>query len=89
VADWVRQHPAERLVLHGFVDQRERLAGEQALASARAEAVKSALIDAGVAPNQIVLAGGDGVEAVCRDSSERCRELNRRVEVRLSSSFAR
>jgi peptidoglycan-associated lipoprotein len=89
VANWIGQHPTERVVLHGFVDQRERLAGEDALAIARAEAVRSALIDAGVAPNQIHLAGGDGVEAVCRNSSERCRELNRRVEVRLSGVRAR
>ncbi len=82
VAEWALQHPDERLVLQGFVDQRERLAGDAGLAYARAGAVRNALISAGVHPGRIDLAGGDGLEAVCHNGTERCRELSRRVEVR-------
>jgi outer membrane protein OmpA-like peptidoglycan-associated protein len=88
VASWAARHPGDRLVLHGFVDERERLAGDNALAAARAAAVRAALIGRGVAPGRIDLAGGDAPEAVCRERTERCRELSRRVEVRLAQGGA-
>ncbi len=81
VAAWARQHPDERLVLQGYLDEGERGAQRTGLAVQRASAVRQALMRAGVEPDRIDVVDETRFASVCRDRSERCRELNRRVEI--------
>jgi outer membrane protein OmpA-like peptidoglycan-associated protein len=81
VAAWARQHPNARLVLHGYVEAGESRSPHAALAELRARAVRGALQAAGIDPSRIEVAKTMGTQPVCVDSSDQCRELNRRVEI--------
>jgi OOP family OmpA-OmpF porin len=81
VAAWLRQHPKERLVLQGYVETSETKAPHRGLAERRTRAVREALVAAGVDANRIEMIKTAGMESVCVDRSEQCRELNRRVEI--------
>ena len=51
----------------------------EALATARAEAVRAALIARGVAPEQLTVRSRAAAEPLCREATEPCRAHNRRV----------
>jgi peptidoglycan-associated lipoprotein len=67
----------------GYTDQQGSAGYNRALGLKRAETVKTALIDAGVAEHQIktVSLGKDGV--LCVDMSDVCRQMNRRVHLEI------
>jgi outer membrane protein OmpA-like peptidoglycan-associated protein len=82
VAAWARQHSDERLVLTGYLDVREADVQERGLAQRRVRAVRDALVAAGVAASRIDVDARAGFVPACIGSSERCQELNRRVEIK-------
>jgi peptidoglycan-associated lipoprotein len=81
VAAWTRQHPGEHLVLQGYLETHEIEAQVKGLAEHRTQAVRAALVAAGVSPSRIEVVTTAGTLPVCVDRSDECRELNRRVEI--------
>jgi peptidoglycan-associated lipoprotein len=71
------------VLLQGFTDQQGSASYNMTLGMKRAEAVKTELINAGVAEHQIktVSLGKEGV--LCIDMSDVCRQMNRRVHLEI------
>lgn len=71
------------VLIQGYTDQRGSASYNLKLGLQRAEAVKAQLIHAGVAEHQIkvVSLGKDG--ALCVDTSDVCRQMNRRVHLEI------
>ncbi len=73
----------ERVRLVGFTDDRGRAESNRALSARRAETVRRALIERGVAPELLLAEGrGEAEPAFSNDTAEG-RRKNRRVEIRL------
>src|SRR5262249_5961436 len=81
VAAWAREHSDEHLTLKGYLDVREADVQERGLAQRRVRAVRDALVAAGVEADRIGIDAGAGFVPACIGTSERCRELNQRVEI--------
>lgn len=78
---WMNANPGVAIGLDGHVDDTQANDNDPTLSFRRVTAVRQALITAGIAPSRIS-SGDFGARApLCRDSSENCRSLNRRVEV--------
>jgi outer membrane protein OmpA-like peptidoglycan-associated protein len=81
LADWMKANPTVALGLDGHSDDLRANDNDATLGGRRVEAVRGALVAAGIAPSRI----SDGFygrrEPVCRDETTTCRDLNRRVEV--------
>jgi outer membrane protein OmpA-like peptidoglycan-associated protein len=81
LAAWMKQNPTVSLGLDGHSDDARANDYDATLGARRVQAVRGALVAAGIAPGRI----SDGFygrrEAVCRDESTACRDLNRRVEI--------
>jgi peptidoglycan-associated lipoprotein len=71
------------VLVQGYTDQQGSASYNLKLGMKRAEAVKTELVNAGVAEHQIkiVSLGKDGV--LCIDSSDVCRQMNRRVHLEI------
>src|SRR5580658_4618426 len=77
-ADFLKAHPEAKVVIEGHCDERGSTEYNLALGDRRANAVKNALVSAGV--------GGDGIKTVsygkekpfCTESNEQCWQQNRR-----------
>jgi peptidoglycan-associated lipoprotein len=71
------------VLIQGYTDQQGSAGYNLTLGFKRAEAVKTELVRAGVAEHQIkvVSLGKDG--ALCIDSSDVCRRMNRRVHLEI------
>lgn len=54
--EFLAKHPADRIVLEGHTDRSGTLAFNEDLATLRAVRVRDALIDAGIAPDRVVVA---------------------------------
>lgn len=82
-ADLAKQDPDIGVLVQGYTDQQGSADYNRNLGMKRAETVKTELITAGVAEHQIkvVSLGKDG--ALCRDSSDVCRNMNRRVHLEI------
>ena len=81
LAAWMTEHPQVVIGLDGHVDDVNANDNDPTLSTRREEAVRGALIAAGVAPDRIS-AGDFGARApVCREATDACLALNRRVEV--------
>ena len=99
IAALMTKHPSIRVVLIGHADDREAkqfattpVEGEPApdlaalaadLSRARGEAVKQALVAAGVAPLRVDVEGHGSEEPVADNATPRGRLANRRVEIKL------
>jgi outer membrane protein OmpA-like peptidoglycan-associated protein len=98
IAKTMTAHPSIRVLLIGHTDDREAKQfataekGQPApeldalsadLSRARAEAVKNALVAAGVASTRIVVEGKGAEEPVADNTKPRGRLANRRVEIKL------
>ena len=81
VAAWARWYPNQRLVLNAYVETGEDRSLRHGLGERRANAVRDALVAAGVDPGRIEVNRIVGTDPVCADRTEQCRELNRRVEI--------
>ena len=82
-ADLVKHNPDLGILVQGYTDQQGSASYNMKLGIKRAEAVKTELMKAGVAEHQIkiVSLGKDG--ALCLDSSDVCRTMNRRVHLEI------
>jgi peptidoglycan-associated lipoprotein len=82
-ADILKKNGDWGLLIQGYIDQQGSASYNKKLGMKRAETVKTELVNAGVAENQIktVSLGEEGV--LCVDASDVCRNMNRRVHLEM------
>ena len=82
-ADLAKNDPDLGILVQGYTDQQGSASYNMKLGMKRAETVKAELMNAGVAEHQIkvVSLGKDG--SLCLDSSDVCRNMNRRVHLEI------
>ena len=78
-ADFLNQHPAMRVRVEGFADERGSVEFNLMLGQQRAEAARNALIVAGVDPSRVEVVSFGKADPVCTDASEACFKQNRRA----------
>jgi outer membrane protein OmpA-like peptidoglycan-associated protein len=81
LATWMNDNKPAVIALDGHVNDSSANDSNEALGARRVQAVRGALIAAGVAPGRISIGTFGARGPVCRDTTEECRELNRRVEI--------
>jgi len=81
LAAWMNEDKHVKLGLDGHVDDAQINDFVPGLGVRRAQAVRDALIAAGVAPARIALGVFGTRERLCGEATEACLALNRRVEV--------
>lgn len=85
VANYLNRDPSRNVLIEGYTDSTGSLAHNEELSQARADAVRRALVERGVAPSRIQAHGlGPNYEVASNDSAAG-RQLNRRVEMVFSS----
>jgi peptidoglycan-associated lipoprotein len=80
-AAMLKQHDDYGVLIQGYTDQQGSAGYNKLLGMKRAETVKAELVDAGIAEHRVktVSLGEEG--ALCVDSSDACRHMNRRVHL--------
>jgi peptidoglycan-associated lipoprotein len=78
-AQYLVAHPKIHVLLSGWTDPRGTAEYNIALGIRRANAVRNALIDAGVPPSQTEVLSNGKSSQVCAVSDQRCWQMNRRV----------
>jgi outer membrane protein OmpA-like peptidoglycan-associated protein len=81
LADFLRKHPNRSVLIEGHTDSVGSDAYNLDLSEKRAGAVKSALVDKGVAEERIIPKGYGKKYPVASNNTSEGRQLNRRVEV--------
>ena len=79
-ASYLITHPAIRVVIGGYSDERGSAEYDLALGENRANSARSALITAGVAPNRLRVLSYGKEKQFCTESTESCWQLNRRAQ---------
>lgn len=77
-------YPQRRVLIEGFTDSTGSESSNQALSERRSNAVRTALIDAGIPRQRIDTRGYGEAYPITANTSESGRQLNRRVEIVLS-----
>jgi peptidoglycan-associated lipoprotein len=77
-AQWLAQHPNVKFTIEGHCDERGSTEYNLALGDNRANAVKSALTQAGVAADRIRTISYGKEKPFCTESNEQCWQQNRR-----------
>lgn len=85
VADVLSDYRKTAVVVQGHTDSTGPANHNLNLSQRRAETVESALVSHGVAPQRVVASGYGETMPVATNSSERGRQLNRRVEILLKA----
>jgi outer membrane protein OmpA-like peptidoglycan-associated protein len=80
----LQQNPQRNVLIEGFTDSTGTAAHNQALSERRADAVRSALQELGVANARISTHGYGEFHPVASNDTAANRQLNRRVEIILS-----
>lgn len=82
-AELLKQNQDYGILIQGYTDQQGSANYNKQLGLNRAEAVKTELLNAGVAEHRmtVVSLGEEGV--LCMDTSDLCRHLNRRVHLEI------
>lgn len=84
LANVLQQHPQRTVLVEGFTDSTGTAAHNQELSERRATAVRSALLELGVARERVAIRGyGESYPVAANDTAQN-RQLNRRVEIILS-----
>lgn len=80
-AAMLKQHEDYGVLIQGYTDQQGSASYNKQLGMKRADSVKAELVNAGIADHRIktVSLGEEG--ALCVDSSDTCRQINRRVHL--------
>ena len=89
VARIMRNEPERNIVIEGFTDDRGPKDTNRRLSEQRAQAVRAALVRAGVAPGRIVARGLGESYPVASNASPAGRQLNRRVEILIGEHAGR
>jgi outer membrane protein OmpA-like peptidoglycan-associated protein len=89
VARIMRNEPERNIVIEGFTDDRGPSDANRRLSEQRAQAVRAALVHAGVAPKRIVARGLGESYPVASNASPAGRQLNRRVEILIGEHAGR
>ena len=84
LANVLQQNPQRKVLVEGFADSTGAAAHNQELSERRANAVRGALQDLGVAPERIAVRGYGETYPVAANDTAQNRQLNRRVEIILS-----
>lgn len=84
LADVLKQNPMRRVLVEGFTDSTGAAAYNQELSARRANAVRDALMQMGIAADRISVRGYGEAYPVAGNDSAASRQLNRRVEIVLS-----
>jgi peptidoglycan-associated lipoprotein len=82
-ASYLVAHPDIRIVIGGYCDDRGSAEYNLALGENRANAAKTALVNAGVAPNRIRVVSYGKEKQFCTDETEACWQQNRRAQFSL------
>ena len=77
-ANYLVSHPGVNIVIGGYCDERGSDEYNLALAQNRANAAKSALVNAGVAEGRVRVISYGKEKPFCAESNEQCWQLNRR-----------
>lgn len=83
VAEYLKANPTFRVELEGYADPRGAQKYNVALSQRRVEAVKSALIAAGVDAARIGTGAYGEMTLKCADATETCWQKDRRVEIKV------
>ncbi len=81
IAAYMRQNPSLQVGIDGYADPRGTDPHNQALSQRRVDAVRDALIEAGVPAYKIQAIALGTARPPCNDSTEACWQRDRRVEV--------
>lgn len=84
LADVLKQNPQRNVMIEGFTDSTGSAAHNQELSERRANAVRSALQNLGVAPARVATHGYGQTYPVAANDTRENRQLNRRVEIVVS-----
>jgi peptidoglycan-associated lipoprotein len=79
-ASYLTSHPAIRVVIGGYCDDRGSAEYNLALGENRANAAKTALVTAGVAPGRIRVVSYGKEKQFCTEDTESCWQQNRRAQ---------
>ena len=77
-ATYLQAHPAIRLVIGGYADERGSAEYNLALGENRANSAKTALVSAGIASSRIRVVSYGKEKQFCTESNESCWQQNRR-----------
>jgi outer membrane protein OmpA-like peptidoglycan-associated protein len=83
LGEYLKANPMFRIEIEGYADPRGTDAYNVALSRRRVEAVKSALVTAGVDPARFVTGAYGARAPKCDAATEECWALDRRVEVKV------
>ena len=86
IASYLRENPSLTVGLEGFADPRGTDRYNQALSERRVNAIKAALLKAGVAADRIQTGAFGEARPKCTDTTEACWQLDRRVEVLMGAN---
>jgi len=84
IATFLKQHPDRVATIEGFTDSTGSADHNLGLSQRRADAMRSALLQEGVAPDRVIARGMGESEPVASNKTEAGRQLNRRIQVAIS-----
>jgi len=79
-AAYLTQHPAMKVVIGGYCDERGSAEYNLALGENRANAAKQALVGAGVSPSRVRVISYGKEKQFCTEADESCYRQNRRAQ---------
>jgi peptidoglycan-associated lipoprotein len=82
-ASYLAAHPAIKVVIGGYCDDRGSAEYNLALGENRANAARSALVSAGVAPTRLRVISYGKEKQFCTEENEECWQQNRRAQFTL------
>jgi peptidoglycan-associated lipoprotein len=82
----MKQNPSVQVGIDGYADPRGTDPYNQALSERRVNAIRDALVNAGVASDKIKTGAFGEQRLLCNESTAACWQSDRRVEVLISSS---
>ena len=82
-ASYMTSHPAIRVVVGGYADERGSAEYNLALGENRANAVRQSLLSAGIAPARIRVVSYGKEKQFCTEQDESCYQQNRRAQFSL------
>ena len=86
LVSFLRENPDRRIVVEGYTDNSGSPEGNLKLSLARANAVKSFLVEAGIAPDRISTVGHGQNYPIVSNDTMAGRQRNRRVEILIERS---